>query len=92
MAEGDSNFCGGSHRSRQVLLHQAWEASGSGWAATVTEQGWKLFHERRRGAHRLLDEAIELGVEDGEAYARLVNAAMQKGTRVSKSKRGLMRA
>jgi hypothetical protein len=56
----------------KALTQFAWEARGGGPAAVVTEQGWKLFAERIAEAHRLLDEAIALGVKDGEAYARLM--------------------
>jgi hypothetical protein len=63
----------------KALTRHAWEARGSGVAATVTEEGWKLFAERIGEAHRLLDEAFELGVQDGEAYARLLNLAYAEG-------------
>jgi hypothetical protein len=63
----------------KALLHHAWEARGSDVASTVTEEGWRLFHERAARAHRLLDEAIALGVKDGEAYARLVNVGYAEG-------------
>lgn len=61
--------------SAKALIHYAWEARGSGVAMTVTEEGWKLFHERIALAHQLLDEAIDLGVQDGEAHTRLLNLA-----------------
>jgi hypothetical protein len=63
----------------KALLTYAWEARGSGWAATVTDEGWKLFHERAAEAHGLLNEAVQIGVQDGEAYARLVQVGMAEG-------------
>jgi len=30
----------------KFYTHYAWEARGSGWASTVTEEGWRLFRER----------------------------------------------
>lgn len=65
--------------SAGVLTSYAWEARGSGVAATVTEEGWRVFHERIAEAHRLLDQALLIGVKDGEAYARLLNLAFAEG-------------
>src|SRR5215510_663354 len=30
----------------RVHIHWAWEARGSGWASTVTKEGWEQFHTR----------------------------------------------
>ena len=38
-------------------MHYAWDARGSGWAYTVTEEGWKLFRERLSNASDIFHEA-----------------------------------
>jgi hypothetical protein len=37
-------------------IEYAWKARGSGWANTVTEEGWRLMKERLATAHQILDE------------------------------------
>lgn len=63
----------------KALFDHAWEARGGGYAATVTDEGWKLFRERVVAARHQLDDAIELGVTDGEAYACLVKLGYAEG-------------
>lgn len=57
----------------------AWEARGPWLAASVSQEGWEKFHPRVAEAHRLLDEAIKLGVHDGEAYRLLIKVATAEG-------------
>jgi hypothetical protein len=66
----------------KFYISYAWEARGSGFAFTVTEEGWQLFHERISKAQELLDEAVALGPQDGEAYALLVTIAKAEGLSV----------
>jgi hypothetical protein len=61
-----------------AYVSYAWEARGSGYADTVTPEGWKLFHARIAKAHELLDEALELGVKDTRAYFLLVTVTKAK--------------
>jgi hypothetical protein len=35
----------------------AWEARGSGYASTVTEEGWRLFRQRLKQAEQVIDDA-----------------------------------
>jgi Domain of unknown function (DUF4034) len=42
------------------LVGYAWDARGSGWADTVTEEGWRLMGERLNQATKVLDDAGEL--------------------------------
>ncbi|HEY2416235.1 MAG TPA: hypothetical protein VGI40_28600 [Pirellulaceae bacterium] len=63
----------------KALIKYAWEARGEDVAARVTPEGWRLFGERAAEAHRLLDEAVRIGVADGEAYARLIVVGMAEG-------------
>jgi hypothetical protein len=64
----------------------AWEARGSGWASTVTEEGWQQFHTRIGEARRLLARAIDMGAKDGEAYAGLITVAMAEGQPVEETR------
>ena len=53
----------------------AWQARGSGYADTVTADGWKLFDERLKKAQALLDEARALKTQDAEAcYSQVIVA------------------
>lgn len=38
----------------------AWKARGSGWANTVTDEGWRSFEERLKKAQALMDKADSL--------------------------------
>jgi hypothetical protein len=40
-----------------LLYHQAWRARGSGYASTVTPEGWKIFHSKLSEANATLDSA-----------------------------------
>jgi hypothetical protein len=46
----------------------AWEARGSGYADSVTTEGWKLFGERIEMAQGILNGAKAMKTEDAEAY------------------------
>ncbi|HEX5105460.1 MAG TPA: hypothetical protein VFV87_16695 [Pirellulaceae bacterium] len=63
----------------RAYIDYAWRARGSGFAYTVTDQGWELFHVRVSEARRLLDEAVKLGVKDGEAYSAYITVAKAEG-------------
>jgi hypothetical protein len=62
-----------------AYIEYAWAARGTGFAGTVTEEGWRLFKERIPKAHALLDKAVERGVKDGHAYAHLITVAKAEG-------------
>jgi WD40 repeat protein len=57
----------------------AWEARGTGYANTVTSEGWELFHTRIAEAKRLLKAAIEKSAQDGAAFSALITVAMAEG-------------
>jgi hypothetical protein len=65
--------------SARAHIKHAWEARGGGFAGTVTPEGWQLFHERIAAAKQLLEEAIEAGVKDGQAYALMIMVAKAEG-------------
>jgi WD40 repeat protein len=57
----------------------AWEARGYGYASSVTKEDWEQFYTRLAEARRLLEQAIQVGVKDGEAYRLLVLVGMAEG-------------
>jgi hypothetical protein len=52
--------------------NSAWEARGTGYAKTVTDEGWKLFHQRLRSARDSLQRAWDLNPRDGEIAKRMM--------------------
>ncbi|MCO5168557.1 MAG: sel1 repeat family protein [Planctomycetes bacterium] len=54
----------------------AWEARGSGYADTVTAEGWRLFKERLEVARAALERAAELDRRLARAPAILIKVAM----------------
>lgn len=63
----------------KLLTSYAWEARGSGYADTVTQEGWRLFEERLRQAHDILVEAEKLGGSDPELYSAWMTVALGLG-------------
>lgn len=49
-----------------------WQSRGSGFALTVTEEGWRLFHERIAKARELLEAADKLPHNDPDVYVQLI--------------------
>jgi hypothetical protein len=62
-----------------ATIQHAWDARGDGFAGTVTEEGWRLFHERLVDARLLLEEAEAKGVKDAMLYCHLITLAMGEG-------------
>lgn len=52
------------------LVEYAWHARGTGFASTVTEEGWKLFRERLAEADRILQQGKTLEEKDPQ-WARV---------------------
>ena len=59
-----------------VLISYAWQARGGGYANTVSDKGWKLFHERVRQARAALESALELDPKHGPSWSSLIVVAM----------------
>jgi Domain of unknown function (DUF4034) len=57
----------------------AWKARGSGYANTVTDEGWRLMKERLGKARGYLEEAEKLSVKDPEVYNALLRVALGQG-------------
>jgi len=60
-------------------IAHAWEARGTGWANTVTEEGWKKFHERLAEARKILESIPEEKIDDASVYSLLLVVAMGEG-------------
>jgi len=54
----------------------AWQARGSGYARSVTEDGWRGFREHLKKASVLLEEAGAMDVKDPAVYATMIQVAM----------------
>ena len=57
----------------------AWQARGSGFAYTVSEEAWNLFHARIDEARKLLERAVKLGAQDGQAHRLQLLVGMAEG-------------
>ena len=60
----------------EVCVQWAWQARGSGVAATVTEKGWKLMGERLTEAEAALEKAYELDPKDPRAPTEMLNVVL----------------
>jgi len=58
------------------MINYAWDARGSGYANTVTPEGWKLFRERIGLARKLLEEAWKLDQTNCEAATWMLTVIM----------------
>jgi hypothetical protein len=63
----------------QFYTAYAWDARGSGFADTVSEQGWRLFGERLREAEAALKRSWELDHTDALAATRMLTVARGLG-------------
>jgi hypothetical protein len=57
----------------------AWDARGSGWANTVTDQGWDLMRQRLLKAQNALEEAWQLDPTDYQAANEMINVELGQG-------------
>jgi ankyrin repeat protein len=58
-----------------VEIDEAWEDRGSGWASTVTEEGWKGFRSHLKKASDALTKAWQLHPEYPQAPANMITVA-----------------
>jgi len=54
----------------------AWKARGSGWANTVTEEGWQLFRQRLDESMNVLNEAAHLKAKCPELWVVKMRSAL----------------
>ena len=59
-------------------VYWAWNARGSGWADSVTPQGWRLFEGRIETAQRALQQAWKLDPMQSAIYEQMVTVCMAK--------------
>ncbi|MGH9833948.1 MAG: hypothetical protein ACREBD_19200 [Blastocatellia bacterium] len=62
-----------------AYIEYAWSARGSGFADTVTEEGWRLFRERLALAEKTLNDARELPEKCPHWYATMETVARGQG-------------
>ena len=62
-----------------AYISYGWKARGSGYADTVTEEGWRLFRERLATARTNLEAAERLPDKDPEVYRALMVVALGQG-------------
>ncbi|WP_155371979.1 tetratricopeptide repeat protein [Catellatospora vulcania] len=58
-----------------AAISWAWDARGSGYASSVTEEGWKLFRQRLVLAENCLDEVLDRDPGNVKALAGLITLA-----------------
>jgi len=63
----------------KALISYAWNARGSGWASTVTKEGWRLMRERLAEAWEVLDRARTLEEKCPGWYAAAQGVALGQG-------------
>ena len=47
-----------------ILINKAWEARGTGWASTVTKEGWDKMNKNLKSSQTELEKAYELNPAD----------------------------
>jgi hypothetical protein len=63
----------------ELLIDYAWNARGSGWSSTVSEEGWRLFEERIQRALKTLMEAAAQPSRCVHWYASMQTIALAQG-------------
>lgn len=64
----------------RACIDTAWEGRGSGWAGTVTREGWDVFGGNLKKARHHFRRAIELFPERYSAHIRLIPIEMGSGS------------
>lgn len=60
----------------ELYINYGWKARGSGYADTVSPQGWELLKERLTKAKGYLERAAALQMQDPCLYSALITVAM----------------
>lgn len=60
-------------------IQQAWKARGSGWAGTVTPEGWKLFKANLDDAQQHLEAAWKLDPQDARIGTHMITVCLGQG-------------
>lgn len=77
-SDSDRSYRGHLMRG-DVYVDWAWHARGSGFADTVTDEGWKLFGERLQKARDELNAAIAVNPSGWEAHTKMLVVAKGMG-------------
>jgi len=62
-----------------TYLGFAWKARGSGYANSVTAEGWELYRQRAQSARQVLEDAAKMGVNCPEWYLTMHGVALAQG-------------
>jgi hypothetical protein len=62
-----------------AYIDMAWHARGSGWAYTVSDQGWEHFSERLATAEEALEHAWKLYPKDPEIAHQMMTVMLGQG-------------
>ncbi len=62
-----------------VYISYAWDARGSGWASSVTEEGWRLMRERLAESEAALTRAWEKDPSDAQAATLMIGVELGQG-------------
>ncbi len=62
----------------KFYIKYAWLARGSGWADTVTDEGWKLFRERLDESDKAFQKAWELDPKMVEVATEMITVCLGK--------------
>jgi hypothetical protein len=62
-----------------LAIQDAWKARGSGWASTVTEEGWRTFHAELAKASDHLQQAYAADPTLPDPAANMITVAMGAG-------------
>jgi tetratricopeptide (TPR) repeat protein len=63
-----------------TAIQMAWDARGSGYASSVSKDGWDKFGDYLKQADRYLDHSIQLNPQNYLAYRDKITTAMGHGT------------
>ena len=77
-AKADPGYAGCLERGKE-WTEWGWAARGTGWASTVTPEGWKLFHERLGRARSELEQAVQRDPSGCRAHVALMVVARGLG-------------
>jgi hypothetical protein len=63
----------------KFYINWAWDARGSGWANTVTEDGWRVFGQRLAQAQTALEKAWQLDPTNSDAATAMITVELGQG-------------
>lgn len=61
------------------LIDWAWTARGSGWASSVTPEGWRLMADRLKAAQNVLEKSAEKFPDDPELPTEMITLELGQG-------------